>query len=277
VINRRDTDAHYSLNYTCHAWLNDGRFVICNDHGQIILLDQAGEYKGITVSDPRKDSFPITAITTFSGVSTDPAAAATQGKSAGGAKSGFIVAGESGRIRVFVKSDVDPKKPYERVSTSDDLFPSPDHYLRDGNAVSQMVFKDIDIQKITALTLSPNGEQIVFTTGSNQIIKVSINLERPNEEQRYEHLISSFHSKQIHGLDVCIKKELVATCSSDRTVRLWSYTTSNMFQSELCHTDDFEAHALAFHPSGLHLVVGFSDSVKLMNILDKKLVEYKSL
>lgn len=104
-----------------------------------------------------------------------------------------------------------------------------------------------------------------------------IELERPNGEQRYEHLISSFHSKQIHGLDVCIKKELVATCSSDRTVRLWSYTSQNMFRQELFYKCDFEAHALAFHPSGLHLVVGFSDQVRLMNILDKTLVSYKTL
>jgi len=85
-------------------------------------------------------------------------------------------------------------------------------------------------------------------------------------------LISSFHSKPIFGLDVCIKKELVATCSSDRTVRLWSYTSTNMFQSELCYSSDQEAHAIAFHPSGLHLVVGFSDNVRMMNILDKQLV-----
>ena len=108
-------------------------------------------------------------------------------------------------------------------------------------------------------------------------MKVSINLERPHEDQKYEHLISSYHSKQIHGLDVCIKKELVATCSSDRTVRLWSYTAGNMFKSELCYKCDFEAHALAFHPSGLHIVVGFSDQVRMMNILDRTLVEYKKL
>ena len=89
--------------------------MICNDHGQILLLDQAGEYKGLTVGDPRKDSFPITAIATFNGLSSDASgAAAGQAKASGGAKSGFIVAGEGGRIRVFVKSD-DVKKPYERV------------------------------------------------------------------------------------------------------------------------------------------------------------------
>ena len=125
--------------------------------------------------------------------------------------------------------------------------------------MSQILYKDIDVHKIRSVALSPFEDNIVFTTSSEQIIKVSYNTERPNEEQHYEHLISSFHSKPIFGLDFCIKKELVATCSSDRTVRLWSYTTANMFQSEICQAFDQEAHAIAFHPSGLQLVVGFSD------------------
>ena len=156
VIHRRDNEAHFSDNYTCHAMLADGRFVICNDLGQIILLDHAGEFKGITVSDNRKDTFPITAITTFQGVSNEATgAAAGQGKAAGGAKSGFIVAGESGRIRVFVKSDVDPKKPYERVASSDDIFLDPQIYLADKTQLSQMILKDIEIQQTTAIALSP--------------------------------------------------------------------------------------------------------------------------
>ena len=147
TINKRENEAHYSTNYTCHAWLSDGRFVICNDHGQIMLLDSQGEYKGVTVSDPRKDPFPIQAITTFTGLgsmggvdaagATGGAAAAGRGAAApgggqnNGAKSGFIVAGESGRFRVFVKSEVDPKKPYMRVDSTDDLFPAQEHYMRE--------------------------------------------------------------------------------------------------------------------------------------------------
>ena len=228
VITKREAEAHYSDNYTCHTWLADGRFIICNDHGQIFLLGADGEYKGFTVSDPRKEFFPIHSVTTFNGVTAENTGgpAAAQGKTGGAGKSGFIVAGDSGRLRVFVKSDVDPKKPYIRVDTTDDLIPT---QVRDDNPISQMVYQDIDIHKITSLSLSPQEDTIVFTTSSGQLIKVMIDLGRPNEGQKYEHLISSFHSKQIHGLDVCVKKELVATCSSDRTVRLWSYTAGNMF------------------------------------------------
>ena len=163
-INKRDSDVHFSTNYTCHAWMADGRFVICNDHGQIFLLDQAGEYKGITIGDPKKEPFPIHSITTYSGSQGDASGGAAAGGK-GGHKSGFIVAGESGRIRVFVKSDADPKKPYVRVDTSDDLYPDLKHYKsdkkdgeRDNSLMDRMVYDDIDIHKVTALSLAPSED-----------------------------------------------------------------------------------------------------------------------
>ena len=67
-IQRRDKDAHFSTNYTCHKWLNDGRFIICTDHGQILLLEASGEYKNIFIMDTRKDPFPIWAVTSFTGL-----------------------------------------------------------------------------------------------------------------------------------------------------------------------------------------------------------------
>ena len=104
-----------------------------------MLLDAQGEYKGATVSDPRKDPFPIMAITTFSGLGSMGGADAATGKGAAasgggqnnhGAKSCFIVAGEREADSEClsnsqsVKSDVDPKKPYLRVDPTDDLFPA---------------------------------------------------------------------------------------------------------------------------------------------------------
>lgn len=61
--------------------------------------------------------------------------------------------------------------------------------------------------KMTNMCLSPNEEQIIFTTDANQIITVKINLEKPTDESMpYDYLITSFHSKPITSLDFCIKK-----------------------------------------------------------------------
>lgn len=45
----------------------------------------------------------------------------------------------------------------------------------------------------------------------------------------------------------------------------------------ICQQFQEEAYSVALHPSGFHLVVGFSDSVRFMNILDNCLVPYKNL
>ena len=100
TIARRDGDAH-STNYTCHTWLADGRLAMCNDLGQILLLESSGDYKGITAGDPRKESFPINAIYPYSGTNTAQNDGMPNPSGRNSAKSGFIVAGENGQIRVF--------------------------------------------------------------------------------------------------------------------------------------------------------------------------------
>ena len=66
------------------------------------------------------------------------------------------------------------------------------------------------------------------------------------------------------GLDVCIRKPLIATCSLDRSVRIWNFETCSL---ELYKEFAEEAYAIALHPSGLYILVGFSDKLRLMNLL----------
>lgn len=40
------------------------------------------------------------------------------------------------------------------------------------------------------ISLSPREDLLAFTTDSNQIIKIEINLERPFSEQKYDYLVS---------------------------------------------------------------------------------------
>ena len=61
-----------------------------------------------------------------------------------------------------------------------------------------------------------------------------------------------FHKGEITGLDVCIRKHLIVTCSRDNTVNIWDYVTRTL---EIQTTFAEECLAVAFHPSGLHLVV----------------------
>ena len=84
-----------------------------------------------------------------------------------------------------------------RVDSTDDLFPAQEHYMREEDKPEmKLIYQDIDIQAVKSISLSPSEDAIVFTTANNQIMKVpQFNTERPNDDQKYEHLISSFHSK----------------------------------------------------------------------------------
>lgn len=121
-----------------------------------------------------------------------------------------------------------------------------------------MLWQDLMYHKIIGIALAPREDSIVFTTDSNQLVKVDVNLERPYAEQEYRYLVLGFHSKQICGLDICIKKQLFATCSTDRTVRIWSHRDGkDNFKLEITEQFDEQPLSLALHPSGLHIIVGF--------------------
>jgi len=55
-------------------------------------------------------------------------------------------------------------------------------------------------------------------------------LDNKNVDAVYEYLVHAFHWRSISGMDVCIRKNLIATCSSDRTVKIWSYSPSLGFE-----------------------------------------------
>merc|ERR1719494_598157 len=65
-------------------------------------------------------------------------------------------------------------------------------------------------------------------------------------------------------MDVCIRKPLIATCGLDKSVRIWNYETCAL---ELYKEFQEECYTIALHPSGLFILVGFSDKLKLMNLL----------
>ena len=135
------------------------------------------------------------------------------------AKTGFIIASLGGHFRVFMKSDSESRQPYKCVE-GEDLTP----HERELNSNPQLD-RDLTYMKVLSMALSPKEDNIVFTMSSNQIFKVPVSLDSRSSDdlQRYDYLISGFHSHPIFGMDVCLKKTIVATCSSDRTVRVWDY------------------------------------------------------
>ncbi|KAF6107969.1 cilia and flagella associated protein 57 [Phyllostomus discolor] len=84
------------------------------------------------------------------------------------------------------------------------------------------------------------------------------------EPAHFDYLMYPLHSSSITGLDTCIRKPLIATCSLDRSVRIWNYESNSL---ELYKEYQEEAYAVSLHPSGHFIVVGFADKLCLMNLL----------
>ncbi|GAB9468347.1 hypothetical protein Gpo141_00005666 [Globisporangium polare] len=85
-----------------------------------------------------------------------------------------------------------------------------------------------------------------------------------------EYVLSSFHRPSdsglmhVTGMDVCVRKPILVTCGLDKTVRVWNYLDRCC---EVSKQFTEEAHSVSCHPSGLYLLVGFADKLRLMNIL----------
>jgi WD40 repeat protein len=45
------------------------------------------------------------------------------------------------------------------------------------------------------------------------------------DQAEFDILNYSNHHGSITGIDVCIRKPLIATCSSDRSIRIWNFET----------------------------------------------------
>ena len=76
------------------------------------------------------------------------------------------------------------------------------------------------------ITWSHNAQVTTSMPTQHFVIILTIfpfNSQQQGEQTYFEFLAQSFHSGQVTGLDVCLRKPLVATCSNDRSVRIWNY------------------------------------------------------
>ena len=48
-----------------------------------------------------------------------------------------------------------------------------------------------------------------------------------NDDWQFDVALQSFHTDAITGLDICLRKPLFATCSLDKTVKIWNFSEKN--------------------------------------------------
>eukprot|EP00913_Durusdinium_trenchii_P002841 g2629.t1 len=257
-------------NYICHTWLNDDRLIVCSEAGDALLFDSGGEFKMVLPCSPCEPR-SLLCVASFS--------------------RGFIAGGEKGVVTFYERSDDAKETSLLRgARVSQEMFRKAKEVKLDSSMSGPMM---PSVGAVTAMTVSPAEETVAIATGSNQLLTFSLSPTdiMKAEEGNVDFALTSFHTGPIFGLDVCVRKPLVVTCGTDKTVRIWNFVDRTQ---ELCKVFNEErdtsrvravrrpasrkeAFSVAFHPSGFHLIVGFADKVRLMNLLMEDFRTYKEI
>lgn len=229
-------------NYVCHAWLNDDKLVVCSEAGDALLFDGSGEFKMTLLCSPGEMRSMLCVVPS---------------------PKGFIAGGEDGIVRWFDRVEGDVKEYFRKTKEA-----RLDNGLKNSGP---------GVGAVTALAVNPSEETLAIATEYSQLLQLSLNpsdLLKPEDALSVENIVSSFHTGSIVGLDVCVRKPLVVTCGSDRSVRIWNYYDRTQELCKFFHEDVF---SVAFHPSGFSLIAGFSDKLRLMNLLMEDMRMYKEV
>jgi hypothetical protein len=133
---------------------------------------------------------------------------------------------------------------------------------------------DNNYVKIKAIAISPSEDNIICTLENNQsyVLGLSNTDILKQDEMNFEPLALPTHHLTISGLDLCLRKPLCVTTGLDRSVRVWNYVQKSVEAMKFFNEQPI---SVAFHPSGLFIIVGFTDSIKLINLLMDELREFK--
>ena len=229
-------------NFPCHAWVTQTRIIVGTDVGDLALVEN-GELVCM-LSAAVADGCPVHTIQSMT--------------------KGFVCGSDSGTVHIFWPTD------------------DRDYYRRVRTIVADPRVRDVslsDISKrgaIRSMAFSNSEETLVVATSANQIygLPFQVDWARAGEVPAFYHITSANHAGPIVGLDMCTRKPLMATSSTDHTVRVWNLQDHSC---EIVAHFASEPGALAMHPSGLHLLVCFADRVRFMNLTGDTITEAKSI
>ncbi|KAF4698237.1 WD repeat domain 65 [Perkinsus olseni] len=274
------SDAPSGFEVTSHLWTVAGDIICGTSDGKLLLFDEYGMFKQSLIIDPTATNGAYRIMVPWS-------------------KGGFLTASDDGIVRTFRKNSDDPEQPYRlsRIFSVDPpgKHPSgsesqPESLSADGlssphgeaNATSKA-----RSTKLLSISLSPSEDCLAAITDRGQLISIPLRSakrlrEAPlkggreeeylPEKQPAKWMLCSLHAGPVLGMDVCVRRPIVATCGADHTVRLWN------FWKRRCELEQHfmeEAFSIALHPSGLQALVGFVDRLRLMDVLKDELKTYK--
>ncbi|KAM9364883.1 cilia- and flagella-associated protein 57 [Pholidichthys leucotaenia] len=241
-----------SVNFLCHAWISERRVISGTDRGRLLVFECGNLRREICMTSVKGVSDRQVEMKRIKDASADEDAAAPRITAILSYSRGFACSMGPGTVCLFEKMEKDGYRKSREIKIppdprSSDLAPA-------------------EHQEVNTMCISPAEETLAISTNRGQLYSISLSSLDMNKEEplQFELLSQSFHSSSITSLSVCVRKPLIATSSLDRSVRIWNYETKVL---ELYKEFQEESHSIALHPTGLFILVGFSDKLKLMNLV----------
>ncbi|XP_007573404.1 cilia- and flagella-associated protein 57-like [Poecilia formosa] len=251
-----------SINILCHTWVSEGRVIAGTDTGRLLVSESGDVRREIKMSsEPGQGQTErnlevrrIKAGNVTEGVAKCCVTAILS------YSKGFVCSSGPGTVSLFEQIELD----VYRKSREIQILPAP---ASSGSAPAQC-------QEIDTICMSPAEETLAVSTDRGQLYSINLSsAEMKREEQlQFDFLSQPFHSDSITGLSICIRKPFMATSSLDCSVRIWNYETKEV---ELYKEFQQEAFSVALHPTGLFVLVGFSDKLRLMNLFINDISTFK--
>lgn len=133
-----------------------------------------------------------------------------------------------------------------------------------GNVLNEVLTlkppKDFKEGELDAFIYNPEIEKAMVITTGRQIY--TLNFES-QEKISWSVIVDNSHTSRITSMDIALKKPFIVTSGMDKTVKVWNYET-NKIETEWSMTE--EPQIVGIHPSGLFVVIGFSDRLIVMTI-----------
>ncbi|XP_005866144.1 PREDICTED: cilia- and flagella-associated protein 57 [Myotis brandtii] len=269
-------------NYLAHTWVSDDKIVVGTDTGRLFLFESGdqrwetsimvkestNELKNLEMMQESESliefptlSSPVPSFEQILETDSHTQQSMPQVFAIAAYSKGFACSAGPGRVLLFEKME---DKDFYHESREIRIPVDPQ-----SNDPSQS-----DKQDILCLCFSPSEETLLVSTSKNQLYSITMSLTEisKGEPAHFEYLMYPLHSASITGLATCIRKPLIATCSLDRSIRIWNYESNTL---ELYKEYQEEAYTISLHPSGHFIVVGFADKLRLMNLLIDDIRSFK--
>ncbi|KAJ3180167.1 Cilia- and flagella-associated protein 57 [Gaertneriomyces sp. JEL0708] len=242
--------------YLTHCYLNENTLLLSTSTGLTVIDTTAGA--GEREAQVLQTTIPHTCLVTWS-----------KG----------IIAGSVGNVLVYEWEDENLRTGSGNADASKEKKDRKDWSMKkireislDGNEGGK------EGQGVRAIATSPSEDTCVVLTGSLQLLVISLTgvapissspsvptiLPTPAAASGQQYLLTPFPTAQLTSLSLCLTKPLLAVTSLDRAVRLYNYVD---LTCELVKYFPEEAYSCALHPSGLWLVVGFADKLRMFSVV----------